>query len=71
MQSRAQGVRLEIFDPSGRRVRALVSDRIEAGHHESRWTLVDESGARVPNGLYFARFATAGLNRVARLVVMP
>lgn len=62
---------LGIYDLAGRRVATLVSGTLEADHHVIRWDGRSESGSRVGAGLYFARFSTPGLNRVARLIVLP
>jgi hypothetical protein len=58
---------LAIFDLGGRRVATLASGRQDAGRHRLRW---DASGARVGAGIYFVRFATPGLERTARIVVL-
>jgi hypothetical protein len=52
---RASAVRIEVFDPAGRRVRAL--DRAEAapGTHVSSWDGRDARGRRLPSGVYFVR----------------
>ncbi len=68
---RTQPVSLEIFDLGGRRVASLASGEQAAGRHEVTWRADDALGARVPGGLYFARFATPGLNRVERVIVLP
>ena len=68
---RAQGASLEIYDLTGRRVASLASGEQGAGRHEVSWHAVDAQGARVPGGLYFARFETLGLSRFERVVVLP
>ncbi len=68
---RAQHVSLVLYDLGGRRVASLVSGVQGAGAHEAAWNARDERGARVPGGLYFARFATDGLTRIERLIVLP
>jgi FlgD Ig-like domain len=67
----AASVSLEIFDLSGRRVSTLVAGERGAGRHEVRWNAAGEHGGRVPAGLYFARFRTAGLTTMERLIVLP
>jgi endonuclease/exonuclease/phosphatase family metal-dependent hydrolase len=62
---------LGIFDLAGRRVATLVSGSLEADHYSVRWDGRDLSGSRVAAGLYFARFVTPGMSRVARLVMLP
>ena len=68
---RGAPVSLEIFDLAGRRVATLVSGERGAGHYQMRWSGMNESGGRVKAGLYFVRFATAGLHRVERIVRLP
>lgn len=68
---RAQAVSLEVFDLSGRRVSTVLREDRGAGHHEAAWEARDASGGRLPAGLYFARFTTAGLARTERLVLLP
>lgn len=67
----AAPVSLAIFDLSGRRVASLVSGTQEADRYQVRWNAVSEFGSGVPAGLYFARFTTPGLSRIARLIVLP
>jgi hypothetical protein len=67
----AQSVRLTVYDLSGRRVATLVSGTLESGHHMARWDGTLERGGRAPAGLYFARFETPGMRRVARLALLP
>ena len=60
---------LALYDPAGRRVRELISDRLPAGTHEARWDGRDWQGNRVPNGLYFARLSVEGQVLRSRLLV--
>lgn len=64
-------VSLAIYDLSGRRVALLADGPLGEGHHVVRWNTQDESGKTVPAGLYFVRFQTPGLTRVARLALLP
>jgi len=67
----AAAVSLAIYDPSGRRVATLAGGEWPAGRHQVRWQPADRSGSALHAGLYFARFSTPGLTRVARLIVLP
>lgn len=67
---KAAPVRLEVFDLSGRRLAIVVSGRIEAGHHELRWS-PRESVEGIAPGLYFARFSVPGMTRMVRIVLLP
>lgn len=62
-------VRLEVFDPAGRRVRQLLSAALPAGEHLARWDGRDESGSRAGSGLYFVRLESGG-RHLARAVVL-
>jgi hypothetical protein len=67
---RGAAVTLDLFDASGRRVRALVAASLPAGRHDALWDGTDGSGRRAPAGLYFARLAVAGRVLERRLVLM-
>lgn len=62
-------VRLEIFDPQGRRVRQLFAGDCPAGSRELNWDLRDDRGGAVPAGLYLVRARAGGETFGQRLVV--
>ncbi|MBI1798443.1 MAG: hypothetical protein HYR73_02015, partial [Candidatus Eisenbacteria bacterium] len=64
-------VSLAIYDLSGRRVADLATGRYSPGRHEASWNATDARGNRANAGLYFARFATAGLSRTVRVALLP
>jgi endonuclease/exonuclease/phosphatase family metal-dependent hydrolase len=66
----AASVSLAIFDAGGRRVAQLADGPWPAGRHRLDWSAVRD-GKTLPAGLYFASFRTRGLEKVARLVVLP
>jgi endonuclease/exonuclease/phosphatase family metal-dependent hydrolase len=68
---RAAEADLAIYDLTGRRIATLASGTQGAGRHLLRWDAVDANGARVGAGVYFTRFRTAGMDRTARVVVLP
>lgn len=57
---RDAGVRLAIYDVSGRRVRELVSGAQPAGEHAIAWDARDQGGRAVATGVYFARLEAGG-----------
>jgi hypothetical protein len=67
---RASAVSLEVFDASGRRVRALFEGLLSAGGHDLRWDLRNDTGTKVGNGLYFVRLSTNGRVLVERLATV-
>jgi hypothetical protein len=67
---RASSVRLEVFDPSGRRIRLLFEGERRAGEHALAWDGLDDRGRRVSEGLYVVRLAACGEARAHRFVVL-
>jgi len=55
---KAENVRLDIFDLSGKLVRRLVHGSRSAGYHKMTWDGTDDRGRRVASGVYFARLAS-------------
>ncbi|MEZ4647653.1 MAG: alpha-amylase family glycosyl hydrolase [Candidatus Eisenbacteria bacterium] len=53
----ATDVDLTIHDVQGRRIREVVSGPMAAGRHEVVWSGDQDSGARAPSGIYFARLS--------------
>lgn len=45
-------IRLEIYNLLGHKVKTLVNDNQLAGFYNIRWNALDESGKRVPSGVY-------------------
>jgi hypothetical protein len=60
--------RVAVFDAAGRMVRRLLSGSSAAGLHTLQWDGRDESGARVPSGIYFYRLDSAEHHRVEKLL---
>jgi hypothetical protein len=48
-------VKLMIYDVLGRKVRTLVSKRMDAGHHVLNWNGLNDAGADVASGMYIYR----------------
>ena len=59
---------VEVFDPSGRLVRRLPGGVGAAGIHASRWDGLDDSGRRVPGGVYYARVSSGGRKTAAVVI---
>jgi len=68
---RTADVRLDVFDPAGRRVRSLASGALAAGRHEATWDGSDAHGHRVSGGLYFYRLEAAGFTATRRVIFVP
>jgi len=57
-----------LFDPSGRRVRELLSGAAVAGETILSWDGRDELGQLVPSGVYFYRLRTGSVEDVGRVL---
>ena len=66
--ARAGNAALDIFDTQGRLVRRLVRGELPAGAHIAIWDGADDSGTRVPPGVYSCRLVTPGSRFEKRLV---
>jgi hypothetical protein len=64
----AAGAKLEIFDLTGRKVRALGDGELAAQRGSVLWDGLDERGARVAAGVYFLRLDASGATLVRRVV---
>jgi len=69
--ARAGPVRLEVYDLSGRRLRALVSGAVEAGIHELAWDGRDDSGVDLAPGIYTLRMLTEDRGVARKVVKLP
>jgi hypothetical protein len=67
----AAPVSLAIYDAGGRRVVQLADGAWPAGRHQVDWRTARDDGKALPAGLYFASFKTPGMNRVARVILLP
>lgn len=63
-------VRLDIVDVRGRLVRSLVAKGQKAGDYLASWEGRDESGARVANGVYFARMQAGEHRTTAKILLV-
>jgi hypothetical protein len=68
----AAASRLEVgvFDLTGRRVATLARGERPAGELTLRWALADDSGRRVPAGVYLIRAEANGQQSMRRVAVM-
>lgn len=66
---RAGPVRLDIFDATGRHVRALVNENRVPNRYVEQWNGRDARGRLLPCGAYFYRIETTGWNAVKKLTL--
>ena len=63
-------VRLTIHDIVGRKVRALVSEFLPAGHKSVFWDGKNDSGEEVASGVYFYRIQVGDFSETKKLVLL-
>jgi hypothetical protein len=67
---RATDVSLTVHDVRGRMTAMLANGLMPAGERVVRWNARDQSGARVPSGVYFYRLEAAGKVFERKLIVL-
>jgi hypothetical protein len=65
-----QRASLVVFDVRGRRVRTLLSKRLEAGPHWRDWDGTDDGGRRVASGVYLVRLSTRTACATQRMLLL-
>ena len=63
-------VRIDLYDVSGRKVRALVDGVQSAGGHSISWDGISDAGNRVKSGVYFCQMTAGGWTSHRRLVIV-
>lgn len=67
---RPDHVALRIFDPSGRLIKVLFDQNMEAGNHQTDWDGKDQRGNKVKQGIYFYEIQTSGFHSVKKMMVL-
>jgi hypothetical protein len=63
-------VELTIYDLLGRRVKRLISGRLEAGYHAATWDGTDEQGAAATSGVYFYLLKAGDFSHSRKMLLM-
>jgi hypothetical protein len=66
---READVEITVFDVSGRVVRSLLKKPVPPGDHEVIWDGRDDSGGRVPSGVYFYQFQAGDIVETRKMVL--
>jgi aminopeptidase N len=67
---RADDVRIDIFNATGRKVKTLVNDIVPPGWREVVWDGTDDHGCDVASGTYFCRMTTSRGCRTRSIVLI-
>jgi hypothetical protein len=63
-------VRIDIFTVDGRRVRTLVSRRVDPGYHEARWDGRGDRGEPLASGIYLCRAEIAAARLTRKMALL-
>ncbi|MDA3871869.1 MAG: T9SS type A sorting domain-containing protein [Candidatus Marinimicrobia bacterium] len=58
--SKSQKVEISVYSISGKKVRTLVNNTMEAGYHTINWDATDDSGTKVASGVYIYQMKCNG-----------
>lgn len=67
--AQAGQVRLDIFNISGERVRALTKGYFQEGHYRFNWNGKDDKGTDAPTGVYIYRLTTGQTSLAQRMIL--
>ncbi len=62
-------VSVKIVDITGREIKTLVNEKLNAGQHQIGWNIINQNNQAVDNGIYFA-IINAGDNTVSKKITV-
>jgi hypothetical protein len=63
-------VSLKVYDLAGRPIRSLLDETLKSDEYSVSWTGLNDSGRRVPSGVYFSHLEVGGERFVRKLVLI-
>ena len=67
---KAGNVLLEVYDIKGRKMRTLVNEYQDIGHHKSIWNCEDDKQRTVSSGVYFYKLQAGNYSSVRKMILM-
>lgn len=67
---KAQYAELNIFDILGRKVKNIISDKLDPGKHSKTWNGSDEKGNMVATGIYFVRMIAGEFKQSRKILLI-
>ncbi len=68
--SRDVEVKMVVYDISGRVIKTILNGYVNAGMHKVIWDRTDDSGRRLPSGVYFVRLETDGFRKTEKAILL-
>ncbi len=63
-------IRLEVFNSAGQRVKTIYQGPLSKGIHDLQWDGTNQSGSRLPSGVYFIRLKHGPLMRWKKIIML-
>ena len=63
-------VKIEIFNIKGEKIRTLVNEYKNIGHHSTIWNGMDNSGKTVANGMYFYSMISEKYHKIRKMLII-
>ena len=63
-------VKLRIYDIKGETIKTLIEDFKPTGEYEAEWTGVNDSGTRMPSGIYFYELIVNNQRQVNKMLLL-
>ncbi len=60
----------DVFDLMGRKIKTLLDEEREKGIHSIRWDATNQSGAKVPSGIYFYRVHAGDYSETRKMMLI-
>jgi hypothetical protein len=67
---RAGGVKLEIYNILGQKIKTLMNGEVLPGSYNMEWDGTDEGGFYTPSGIYFIRMSSGTFTDVQKILLM-
>ena len=61
---------LDIYNSKGQKVTRLLNEELEAGDHSVIWDGTDNTGKKVPSGMYFSRVSVDDKQKVNKMIMI-
>lgn len=65
-----QCISIKIYDINGKRIRTLVNRQQSAGYYTTSWDGYDDSGKRLPSGVYFLKLIARDYSATEKLLLI-